>query len=101
MTARHDPPRRMSATNGEPIRQPHPFEVRCRSCGRPIVWFRTKNGKRMPVDAESCRPSDAEHALDLSRHRSHFATCRDADGWRRPSDTNARALERVRQRRNR
>jgi hypothetical protein len=25
---------------------------RCRSCGEPIVWTITTNGKRMPVDAE-------------------------------------------------
>jgi hypothetical protein len=23
----------------EPIRERHPFEVRCRSCSKPIVWF--------------------------------------------------------------
>jgi hypothetical protein len=66
----------------EPIRPRHLFEARCRSCGKPIVWLRTKNNKLMPVDAETCRPSDAEHQLDLTRHRSHFATCRDALKWR-------------------
>jgi len=25
---------------------------RCRSCGEPILWTITTNGKRMPVDAE-------------------------------------------------
>ncbi len=25
---------------------------RCRSCGEPIVWTVTSNGKRMPIDAE-------------------------------------------------
>jgi len=25
---------------------------RCRSCGEPIIWTITTNGKRMPVDAE-------------------------------------------------
>jgi endogenous inhibitor of DNA gyrase (YacG/DUF329 family) len=67
----------------EPIRQCHSFDVRCRSCGKPIVWFRAKNGKLMPVNAETCRPTDAEHTLDLSRHISHFATCRDPAEWRR------------------
>lgn len=27
-------------------------QSRCRSCGRPIVWGITPNGKRMPLDAE-------------------------------------------------
>lgn len=68
----------------EGIRERHPFEVPCKSCGMPVVWFRTKNGKRMPVDAETTKPADAEHQLDLARHRSHFSTCRDADEWRKP-----------------
>jgi hypothetical protein len=68
----------------EEIRQRHPFEVACRSCGAPIVWFRTKAGKRMPVDAATTKPTDAEHQLDLTRHISHFATCPNADSHRRP-----------------
>lgn len=68
----------------EEIARRHPFEVRCSSCGRSIVWFRTRNGKRVPVNAESTKPTDAEHQLDLSRHVSHFSTCPEADKWRRP-----------------
>lgn len=68
----------------EGIRERHPFEVPCKSCGMPVVWFRTNAGKRMPVDAETTKPNDAEHQLDLSRHRSHFSTCPDADKHRRP-----------------
>jgi hypothetical protein len=66
------------------IRQKHPFEVFCQSCGQPIVWFKTKSGKRMPVNAETTKPTDAEHQLDLKRHTSHFATCAQADAWRKP-----------------
>lgn len=62
----------------------HPFETRCRSCGALIVWFRTKAGKRMPVNAETTRPTDREDQLDLSRHLSHFSTCPQADTHRRP-----------------
>jgi hypothetical protein len=65
------------------IRRRHPFTVPCSSCGAPIVWFRTKAGKRMPVDEASTQSTDAEHQLDLSRHRSHFATCPNADQHRR------------------
>jgi len=68
----------------EQIRQRHPFEVKCGSCGAPIVWFRTKAGKRMPVDAASTVPTDAEHQLDLKRHISHFATCPQGNQWRKP-----------------
>jgi hypothetical protein len=61
----------------------HPFETRCRSCEALIVWFLTKNGKRMPVNAETTKETDAEHQLDLSRHKSHFASCKDAEDWRK------------------
>lgn len=60
----------------------HPFETTCRSCGALIVWFRTKAGKRMPVNADTTKPNDAEHQLDLKRHKSHFATCPNADEHR-------------------
>lgn len=62
----------------------HPFEARCRSCDALIVWFRTAAGKRMPVNAETTKPTDAEHQLDLSRHVSHFSTCPDATKFRKP-----------------
>lgn len=65
------------------IRCKHPFTAQCRSCGADIVWFRTKSGNRMPVDELSTAPADAEHQLDLSRHKSHFATCPQADQHRR------------------
>lgn len=41
---------------------------RCRSCDALIVWTRTPNGKRMPVDPDGA---------------SHFATCPQAGQWRR------------------
>lgn len=41
---------------------------RCRSCGAPVRWTVTAKGKRMPVDPDGT---------------SHFATCPQADGWRR------------------
>jgi hypothetical protein len=62
----------------------HPFETRCRSCQALVVWFRTESGKRMPVNAETTRPTDAAHQLDLKRHKSHFATCLRADQHRKP-----------------
>lgn len=68
----------------EQIRRVHPLSTRCSSCGASIVWFRTKTGKRMPVEESSTLPTDAEHQLDLKRHVSHFATCTDAEKWRKP-----------------
>jgi len=53
----------------------------CRSCGHPIVWFKTDAGKNMPVNAETVQDKDV--TLDLSRHESHFATCPHADQHRR------------------
>lgn len=67
----------------EQIRRQHPLATRCSSCQALIVWFKTKAGKRMPVDEATTQPTDAEHQLDLKRHRSHFATCLNADRHRR------------------
>lgn len=53
----------------------------CRSCGHPIVWLGTRAGKAMPVDAETVQPGDDR--LDLTRHRSHFASCPQAARWRK------------------
>lgn len=68
----------------EQIRRQHPLAVPCRSCKALVVWFRTPKGKRMPVDEATTLPTDAEHQLDLTRHKSHFATCPHADEHRRP-----------------
>ena len=55
--------------------------TRCRSCNAKIIWFETDAGKKMPVDADTVEADDDE--LDLERHVSHFATCRDAGKWRK------------------
>lgn len=55
--------------------------TRCKSCNAQIIWFKTTAGKNMPVDADTVEPDDDE--LDLERHVSHFATCRQADKWRK------------------
>jgi len=66
----------------EEIRRRHPFTRQCMSCGADIVWFRTKSGKRMPVDERSTEPTDREDQLNLQRHVSHFATCPNASQHR-------------------
>lgn len=62
----------------------HPFETKCRSCEALIVWFNTPAGKKMPVNADTTQPTDAAHQLDLTRHKSHFATCPAAAEHRKP-----------------
>ena len=67
----------------EQIRRRHPLASSCSSCGASIVWFKTAAGKRIPVDEASTLPTDAAHQLDLKRHKSHFATCPNANQHRR------------------
>ena len=73
----------------------------CRSCHAPIVWARTASGKTMPVDAVETPDgnlvltlgADGYHVEvvgatdDRPRHRPHFATCPDADSWRKRPPT--------------
>lgn len=49
-------------------------EAECRSCGAPVLWCVTRNGKKMPVDL----PTVPEEATT-----SHFATCPEAGQWRK------------------
>ena len=55
---------------------------RCSSCNAKIIWFKTEAGNWMPVDADTVEAEDEE--LDLSRHISHFATCKNAAQHRKP-----------------
>lgn len=72
----------------------------CRGCGRQILWTRMKTGKSMPCDPEVIRFSiggseafvtPRGDVLMGSRNQdggyigyvSHFATCRDADRFRK------------------
>lgn len=65
----------------------------CKSCGAAIVWVRTESGRVMPVDLH---PTNRGNVVirngvayvgaqqdDAPRYTSHFATCPDAEGWRR------------------
>ena len=75
----------------------------CRSCHAPIVWaVNDLTGKAMPLDAEPVDGGNVIlHALgstctvlnagqgtllddDEPRYVPHFATCPDADTWRKP-----------------
>lgn len=69
-------------------------EDRCRSCDAPIKWVRTRAGKDMPVDATptklmvSVRVPVALGTLQETFevrdcYMPHFATCPDAERWRK------------------
>ena len=71
----------------------------CRSCGAAIIWTKTTNGKKMPVDAEptaagnfllkddapaplSIRMSNHDAAVYTGeKYESHFGTCPQARSW--------------------
>ena len=56
----------------------------CRSCGKEILWVKTKKGKNMPVDFDS-ELEDVEE-FDRDRMQAHWDTCPQADQHRkRPS----------------
>jgi hypothetical protein len=77
----------------------------CRSCGAAVIWLAISPGARaMPIDAEPHADGNvladlvtrrgivlSAGSLEVVRidtpdeplYRSHFATCPDADAWRR------------------
>jgi hypothetical protein len=55
--------------------------MKCKSCGKEIVYLRTAAGKIMPVDRETTDAAD--EYFDQERHTSHFATCPDAERFRK------------------
>jgi hypothetical protein len=75
----------------------------CRSCGAPIVWAKTPRGKAMPLDATPAADGnivleeDNAGAIAHVRtaafggvgvfHKSHFATCPNANQHRKPKES--------------
>jgi hypothetical protein len=72
----------------------------CKSCGAPIYWCTTSNGKPMPMNAmadlnggfvldlrdgelHASAYQPMHHAANRRRWTSHFATCRHANNHRR------------------
>lgn len=71
----------------------------CRTCEAPIRWVFTAKGHRMPLDPTPVDGGNVELHQDreggqwiatvvtpedgVERHRSHFASCKDADAHRR------------------
>lgn len=72
--------------------------AKCRTCGAPIVWVRTTNDKRMPLDVEPApngnirmvdgvavyASKDAPVEPGEKLYLSHFVTCPDRDQHRKP-----------------
>ena len=68
------------------------FPPFCRDCNAPIEWARTTSGKWMPIEGTA---QDEKANLMLrngivtvvekgrGRYRPHFATCPEAEKWRR------------------
>lgn len=65
----------------------------CRSCGRPLIWGVTMQGRRMPVDAKPqgkrivLEPAIKDDLPPLATvvdvYVSHFATCPNAEQHRK------------------
>lgn len=56
--------------------------MNCKSCGKEIVWMKTKKGKNMPVNANTVQGK--ETVYDHTKgHESHFSTCDEAEKWRK------------------
>lgn len=71
----------MSTEAPETTREHELRITRCKSCRAEIIWLPTPAGKRMPVDAHSVKPEDAE--FEWGRHVSHFSSCPNAHEHRR------------------
>lgn len=70
----------------------------CRTCGAPIEWARTENGKSIPLDPDDVeggnlavvgRDGGGPHVVryvgtDVGNRVTHFATCEHAAQHRRP-----------------
>ena len=62
----------------------------CRSCFATVTWFETVGGRRIPFNGDVVfvrteRREDGESigVIDTSINAPHFATCPQADSWRR------------------
>jgi len=55
---------------------------RCKGCGHPIVWMKTKTGKAMPVNKMQLTIL-TEQGDVVKGYESHFSTCPQADFFRK------------------
>lgn len=75
---------------------------RCKSCGKEIIWIKTTGGRNMPCDAGGILyredpkgeltivtrngktvKATRDDRSSLIGYTSHFATCPNANGWRK------------------
>ncbi len=64
-----------------------PDGAKCWSCGAAIVWGKTKDGKRVPLDVEAIGGLLNEYTGEVMRLRqTHFATCPNAAEHRKPRE---------------
>lgn len=63
---------------------------RCKSCDAEIVWLKTKTGKNIPVDIETC-DLDTDELFNRETMKCHFETCVNADQHRTRSSSKASA----------
>lgn len=56
---------------------------KCKGCGAPIVFMKTRKGKYIPVDAESIKTNEVFFNPN-SGMIAHFATCPKAQDFRKP-----------------
>jgi len=68
----------------------NPFYTNCRSCNERIIMLLTINKKHMPVNVSSLSEQEkddigrgANFFFDGKKHETHFATCPEANKWRR------------------
>jgi len=63
-----------------PVNERAEVMSKCKSCHAEIVWLKSKKGKNIPVDAETYH---GEEGFDFEKHRAHFATCPNAEDFRK------------------
>jgi hypothetical protein len=56
---------------------------RCRACGAPIIFLRTKRKLSIPIDAATVDAGDVDY--DASKHKAHFSSCTEPDTFRKRS----------------
>jgi len=79
--------------------------MKCRGCGKEVLFFITKNKKMIPVDADSISEMDKHHFITTpnldknplpfryGEHRPHFLTCPNADKFRKKKNENSTQQE--------
>ena len=56
----------------------------CRSCGKEIVFLKTKKGKSIPVNAETVHVQEKQTIFDVAKGNvPHFSDCPEASKWRK------------------